>query len=364
MSGTPQFDATDTLVEAVRAASSQGTPLRIVGGDTKSFYGRHVHGLALHVGDHRGVLAYDPAELVITARAGTRLADVEALLLQHGQRLPFEPPAFGDEATIGGTVAAGLAGPARVAYGPVRDYVLGARVLTGDGRVLRFGGEVMKNVAGYDVSRLMAGSLGILGVLLDVSLKVLPRPAATRTLRQQIDANTALKLLADATQRGAPVTGSFWHANELHVRLEASPAGLDAVQASIGGEVLADDTATRFWQDVREQRHAYFAAAPALHRLSLPANATMPSGDRSIRMAFEWNGAQRWLAEADSTGAAAMAREAGGHATLFRAEAAASGGKAEVFEPLPSALMTVHRAVKKVFDPAGILNPGRMYRDL
>ena len=203
-------DSTESLVERVRAASSSQTPLRIVGGDTKRFYGRPVAGETLTLAGHHGVLRYDPAELVLTARGGTPLADVEALLARHGQQLPFEPPSFGPMATLGGTVAAGLAGPARIARGPVRDYVLGARLLTGDGRVLKFGGEVMKNVAGYDVSRLLAGSLGILGVLLEVSLKVLPVARGTRTLLRRIDAQGAGDLLGTVLQRGIPVTGSFW----------------------------------------------------------------------------------------------------------------------------------------------------------
>ena len=190
---------------------------------------------------HRGVVRYDPAELVLTARCGTPLAEVEALLARHGQRLPFEPPAFGATATIGGTVAAGLAGPARVAHGPVRDYVLGARLLAGDGRVLRFGGEVMKNVAGFDVARLLAGSLGILGVLLEVSLKVLPLPAGTLTLRQSLAAPAAMDLLASLARRGVPLSGSFWSDGELLVRLEGAAAGFDELAADGWRDTFAND---------------------------------------------------------------------------------------------------------------------------
>ncbi len=238
-------DLTDALVERVLAASNAKTPLRIVGGDTKRFYGRPVAGETLALAGHHGVLRYDPAELVITARGGTLLADIEALLARHGQRLPFEPPSFGSLATLGGTVAAGLAGPARVARGPVRDYVLGARLLTGDGRVLKFGGEVMKNVAGYDVSRLLAGSLGILGVLLEVSLKVLPVARGTRTLRRRIAAQGAIDLLGAAAQRGLPLTGSFWSTGELYVRLEGSPSSLDEIVPTIGGDLLDESQPPR-----------------------------------------------------------------------------------------------------------------------
>ncbi len=234
-------DLTDVLVEQVRVASQARTPLRIVGGDSKRFYGRPVDGERLDVSGHRGVVRYDPAELVLTARCGTPLAEVEALLARHGQRLPFEPPAFGATATIGGTIAAGIAGPARVARGPVRDYVLGARLLAGDGRVLRFGGEVMKNVAGFDVARLLAGSLGILGVLLEVSLKVLPLPAGTLTLRQSLAAPAAMDLLASLARRGVPLSGSFWSDGELLVRLEGAAAGFDELAADGWRDTFAND---------------------------------------------------------------------------------------------------------------------------
>jgi glycolate oxidase FAD binding subunit len=360
----PGQDLTDALVERVLAASNAGTPLRIVGGDTKRFYGRPVAGEMLALAGHHGVLRYDPAELVITARAGTLLADIETLLARHGQRLPFEPPSFGSLATLGGTVAAGLAGPARVARGPVRDYVLGARLLTGDGRALKFGGEVMKNVAGYDVSRLLAGSLGILGVLLDVSLKVLPVARGTRTLRRCIAAQGAIDLLGAAAQRGLPLTGSFWSTGELYLRLEGSPSGLDELVPTIGGDLLDESTAAALWQSVREQTHAYFTSAHPLWRLSLPATAAGAALLPADRVAFEWNGAQAWVTGVERQTIDLITRTAGGHATLFRCDDAADGVTGDVFAPLPTPLLDLHRAVKHVFDPAGILNPGRMYADL
>jgi len=357
-------DLTDELVERVSDASSRRTPLRIVGGDTKLFYGRAVAGEALDVSGHRGVLHYDPAELVVTARAGTPLAEIEGLLARHGQRLPFEPPAFGAAATIGGTVAAGLAGPARVARGPVRDCVLGARLLTGDGRVLKFGGEVMKNVAGYDVSRLLAGSLGILGVLLEVSLKVLPVATGTRTLRRRVDAQAAIDTLVDCARRGMPVTASFWHAGELSVRLEGSRSSLDEVAAAVGGDTVDSVDAAEFWQDVREHRLPYFASARPLWRLHLPLPAAGASFIRNDHLAFEWNGTQAWLDDGDRQTIDLVARTAGGHATLFRRADRGADDTCEVFAPLAPALLELHRAVKRVFDPAGILNPGRMYAGL
>jgi glycolate oxidase FAD binding subunit len=360
----PGQDLTDALVERVLAASNARTPLRIVGGDTKRFYGRPVAGETLALGGHHGVLRYDPAELVITARGGTQLADIEVLLARHGQRLPFDPPSFGPSATLGGTVAAGLAGPARVARGPVRDYVLGARLLTGDGRVLKFGGEVMKNVAGYDVSRLLAGSLGILGVLLDVSLKVLPVARGTRTLRRQIAAQGAIDLFGAAAQRGLPLTASFWSADELYVRLEGSPAGVDEVAPTIGGELLDESVVFSLCHSVREQPHAALASAPRLWRLPLPATAAGAALVRADRVAFEWNGAQVWINGGERQAIDLITRTTGGHATLFRRDDTAVGETSEVFAPLPAPMLDLHRAVKRVFDPAGILNPGRMYMGL
>ena len=361
MSSRVDRDLTEALTERVRHATVTRTPLRIVGGDTKGFYGRTVAGEPLEVSGHTGVLNYDPAELVVTVRAGTRLDQLEALLQEHGQRLPFEPPAFGAAATIGGVVAAGLAGPARIARGGVRDYMLGARLLTGDGRVLRFGGEVMKNVAGYDVSRLLAGSLGILGVILDVSMKVLPVASSARTLRQRIGSREAIDRLAAASRRGVPVTASFWHCGELHVRLEGSKAALEDVAESIGGESVAAEEATQWWRDVREQRLAPFdRASGRLWRLHVPANAPVASCERHESFAFEWNGVQRWLAGCDAATAHDLARECGGHATLFRG----AHGDDEVFAPLSPAMLALHRNVKRVFDPAGILNPGRLFAAL
>ena len=360
MSTAPDCDRTGELVERVRLATASRAPLRIVGGDTKRFYGRTVEAERLEVGDHRGVLHYDPAELVVTARAGTRLADLVALLLRHGQRLPFEPPAFGDAATVGGTIATGLAGPARIARGPVRDFVLGARVLSGDGRLLRFGGEVMKNVAGYDVSRLLAGSLGVLGVLLDVSLKVLPVAVGTRTVRTTVDAATAIEALVAATQRGVPVTASHWHDGELHVRLDGSTLALDDVAAQFGGVVLDPEVADAWWTGVREQQVAHFRTSGRLWRLHVPANAPVTAFARHATFAFEWNGAQRWVTGLEADAAQALAHDCGGHATCFRGAAPFE----EVFAPLPRAMLELHQRVKQVFDPAGILNPGRLYAAL
>ena len=349
-------DCTTELAAQARDATARRAPLRITGGDSKGFLGRPVEGETLSVASHRGVLRHDPAELVITARAGTPLAEIEARLAEHGQRLAFEPPHFGPAATLGGTVACGLAGPARAWSGPLRDYVLGARVLTGDGRVLRFGGEVMKNVAGYDVARLFAGSCGVLGVLLDVSLKVLPAPPGVRTLAFELDEARALERLSDLGRGALPLSAGGWIEGRLYLRFDGSEATLDAIERRVGGEVVTGSGA--FWTSLREQTHPFFAGERPLWRCTVPAQAPpLPLGDATL---IEWNGLQRWYRCEPGAPVFEVTAAAGGHATLFRH---APPG-AEVFAPLAAPIMRLHRELKRVFDPAGILNPGRMYAEL
>jgi len=234
--------------------------------------------------------------------------------------------------------------------------VLGVRVLTGDGRVLRFGGEVMKNVAGYDVARLMAGSLGVLGVLLDVSLKVLPRPAAERTLALDVDQAGALDRLSALGRTALPLSAGSWVDGRLYLRFEGCEATLESVERRVGGETITG--AGAFWASLREQTHPFFAGALPLWRCTVASLAPpLPLGGGPL---IEWNGLQRWYRCAPDTPAFAAAAEAGGHATLFRHRP----GDADVFAPLAPSIMHVHRDLKRVFDPAGILNPGRMYPDL
>jgi len=349
-------DATAALADQVREATARRTPLRIVGGDSKRFHGRPIAGQPLETRAHCGILRHDPAELVLTARGGTPLAEVEERLASKGQRLPFEPPHFGPAATLGGTVACGIAGPARAWAGPLRDFVLGARVLSGDGRVLRFGGEVMKNVAGYDVARLMAGSLGILGVLLDVSLKVLPLPAGARTLALEMDESRALEYLGALARGALPLSAGSWVHGRVYLRFEGSAATLEEVHKRVGGEIVADSAA--FWASLREQTHAFFAGEQPLWRCTVPPLAP-PLGLGGLPL-IEWNGQQRWYRCAVGVTAFDAAAAVGGHATLFRG----GTGPGEVFAPLSAPLMRLHRALKRAFDPAGVLNPGRMYADL
>ena len=312
---------------------------------------------------HCGVVTYDPAELVVTARGGTRLADLDALLHANGQCLPFEPPCFDAASTVGGMIAAGLAGPARVARGPVRDYVLGARVLTGDGRVLRFGGEVMKNVAGYDVARLLAGSLGILGVILDVSLKVLPmRPSLTVSM--PCSYRRAFDTLASDAISAAPVTGSVWWRDRLCVRLEGSTFALNEIVPTLDGEIMAAEDANALWRDIRDQQHEFFVRARNLWRVNVPGRAPCVEPANAHDWLLEWKGAQRWYANTDAVTVAEIARAGDGFATRFRSDDTGVLVDDEVFAPLPTSIMALHRSLKHAFDPAGILNPGRMYAGL
>ncbi|MDP2169964.1 MAG: glycolate oxidase subunit GlcE [Rhodocyclaceae bacterium] len=351
-------DLTETFRQRILAASS-AAPLCIRGGGSKDFYGCAPRGERLETSAHTGVLAYEPSELVITMRAGTPLAEIEATLAEHGQSLAFEPPRFGEHSTIGGVVAAGLSGPRRVSAGAVRDFVLGVKILDGAARELSFGGQVMKNVAGYDVSRVMAGSLGTLGLFLELSLKVLPRPVAEATLRFEMAQADALDKLNQWAAQPLPLVASAWQDGMLSVRLAGARAAIAAAEQSLGGEKVGVGDTASFWDDLRDQRANYFAGATSLWRLSVPSVA--PVIDLPGETLIEWGGAQRWLrstAPADEIRAAAA--KVGGSATLFRADAALKAAVG-TFTPLPLSLLNLHRRLKQTFDPHGIFNPGRMY---
>jgi glycolate oxidase FAD binding subunit len=345
-------DLSQDLLDQVKQALAANTPLRIQGSNSKAMLGNPVAGELIDTRGHSGIVSYDPAELVLTARAGTPLAEIEAVLAEAGQMLPWEPPHLGPAATVGGTVAAGLSGPRRPWAGAVRDHVLGSRVITGHGKLLRFGGEVMKNVAGYDLSRLLTGSFGCLGLLSEVSLKVLPRPRQGLSLRLHMPAHLALSALAEWGQQPLPVSAACHDGEALCLRLEGGEGSVQSAFQRLGGELID----SRFWDDLREQRLAFFADSQPLWRLSLPI-ASGPTGLPG-RELIDWSGAQRWL---KSTAPAAQIRSQaaalGGHATAYSAVA-------DSFTPLPAALLRYHRALKQQLDPQGIFNPGRMYADL
>jgi glycolate oxidase FAD binding subunit len=349
----------------IREAAAAKSPLCIRGGGTKDFYGEALSGDVLDATACSGVVDYDPTELVITARGGTPLADIERTMREAGQMLAFEPPYFGAGATLGGCVAAGLSGPRRPYAGAVRDFVLGVRVLDGRGDDLAFGGRVMKNVAGFDVSRLMTGALGTLGVLVEVSLKCLPLPKAEATLVFECDAADAIRRTNEWGGRPLPLSATCWHDGRLAVRLSGAVPAVAAAIAKLGGEVRPEGPANdAFWASVREQKHPFFAAAAAgtpLWRLSV--KSTAPFAELGGAQLIEWGGALRWLAagpNADPAAIRAWAQGHGGHATLFRAADKTAG----VFHPLPAPMLELHRRLKANFDPAGILNPGRMYPGL
>ncbi|WP_454722923.1 MULTISPECIES: glycolate oxidase subunit GlcE [Cupriavidus] len=356
----------DAFRDTIRRATDARAPLRLRGGGSKDFYGQHLQGEVLDTRGYSGIVDYDPPELVITARCGTPLAEIEAALAGRRQMLAFEPPHFGAGATLGGAVAAGLSGPRRQAVGALRDFVLGVQVMDGRGDILNFGGQVMKNVAGYDVSRLMAGSLGTLGLILEVSLKVLPLPFDEATLRFALDEAEALERLNRWGGQPLPVAASAWHDGTLHLRLSGAAAAVRAARERLGGEAVAPDEAAALWHALREQQHPFFAparAGRALWRIAVPTTAAplaLPGGQL-----IEWGGGQRWwLGGADGADGAAEAATvraaagaAGGHATLFRNGDKAAG----VFTPLAAPLMAIHQRLKASFDPAGIFNPQRMY---
>jgi len=341
------------LQERIREAAARGTPLRLRGGGSKDFYGNEPRGELLDTRGYAGIASYEPSELVVTARCGTPLAELEHTLRQSGQCLPFEPPHFAPGATFGGCVAAGLSGPRRACAGALRDFVLGVKLVDGRGRALGFGGQVMKNVAGYDLSRLAAGSLGTLGLIAEASLKVLPLPACELTLQLEASEAAALDSMNLWAGQPLPVSATAWHRGALRVRLSGSEPAVRAAARKIGGAQL--DQEEQFWHDVREHRHAFFGGSEPLWRLAVPsvcAPLGLP-GDTLI----EWGGALRWVRAQD---AREIAAKAGGHATLFRSQ----GKRQGVFAALDPVAMGLHRRLKAAFDPAAILNPGRMYPEL
>src|SRR6516225_6921253 len=260
--------------ERLASARRDRTTLRLRGSGTKDFYAEGLEGEVLDLRGWRGIVDYEPSELVITVRCGTPLSEVEAALAARDQFLAFEPPAFSADPTIGGVIAAGLSGPRRMFAGAARDFVLGTRLLTAQGELLRFGGQVMKNVAGFDVSRLLCGSLGILGILTEISLKVLPRPRVEETLRLELPAVDAVAAFNRWAALPLPLSGAAWSQGSAWVRLSGAPAAVRAAREQIGGELVAAARATAFWDALRHCQHPVFAAA-GLWRLSLPS-ATPP----------------------------------------------------------------------------------------
>ena len=354
MHGPADFDDSQLLLEQVNQALENATPLRIQGSNSKGFLGRTTAGEILDTRAHRGIISYDPTELVITARCGTPLSELAQALDAAQQMLPCEPPSFGDGATVGGMIACGLSGPRRPWSGSVRDFVLGTRVITGQGKLLRFGGEVMKNVAGYDLSRLMTGSYGCLGLITEVSLKVLPKPRKVLSISLEMDPERALLRLAQWGQQPLPISAACHDGTRLHLRLEGGEGSVAAAHERLGGERLD----ASYWEDLNEQRLSFFDEDQPLWRMSLPHNT--PRLSLPGRQLIDWGGAQRWLkSDAEAAFIRQVVDEVGGHVTCF------SHGLTDTpFQPLPPALMRYHRNLKQQLDPRGIFNPGRLYAEL
>ena len=344
----------------IRAAAAARTPLAICGGGTKAFLGEAPRGEPFDTRDYAGIVEYEPTELVITARAGTPLDEIDATMAAAGQMLAFEPPRFGPGATLGGAIATGLSGPRRPYAGAARDFVLGVRVVDGRGDDLTFGGRVMKNVAGFDVARLMTGAMGTLGVITEVSLKCLPLPKAEATRTFELSADEAIHKVNEWGGQPLPLSATAYAKGMLHVRFSGAAPAVESACAKLGGAVMADGAA--FWHSIREQTHPHFAATraagAALWRLSV--RSTAPHADLGGEQLIEWGGALRWLVggeRSDSARIRAWAKEQGGHATLF----AGADKSAGVFHPLPAPVLALHERLKAGFDPHGILNPGRLY---
>jgi glycolate oxidase FAD binding subunit len=361
--------ALDPLIARIREAAAHGTPLRIRGGGSKDFYGERLEGELLETATLRGITSYEPTELVVTALAGTPLAELEATLAERGQCLPFEPPRFGADATVGGMVAAGLSGPARASAGSVRDYVLGLTMVNGRGEFMVFGGQVMKNVAGYDLSRLVTGSLGTLGLIVQVSLKVLPVPPGQATLKFQMGQAEALRRLAQWGGQPLPLNASCWVEDDgvatLSLRLRGAVAAVEAACRSLGGERQDEERAAADWDGCRDHRLPWFQQRGERDLWRLAVAQTAPVLDLPESPLVEWHGGQRWVRAAPGAASRlrAAAAQAGGHATLFAAatpRAEPAGGR---FAPLSPTLARIHADLKREFDPQGIFNRGRLFPD-
>jgi glycolate oxidase FAD binding subunit len=350
-------DISAALQQQVLDALQDAAPLDIAGSGSKSFLGRITNALQIDVSAHRGIVEYDPRELVLTARSGTTLDTIETALSESGQMLAFEPPHFGIGATLGGTIACGLSGPRRPYSGSARDSILGCKLMNGRGEVLNFGGQVMKNVAGYDVSRLMAGAYGTLGIMLEISLKVLPRPPASITLASVCSPSEAIASMSTLLSKPYPVDGACYHGERCYVRISGSAQGVKEARNKIPGDIV--DDAEEFWHALREHQLPFFKRAGSLYRIMVkPATPMLPIEGSWL---LDWGGAQRWLYSSEEPLAIRhRVGKEGGHVTIFRND----HHKEAIFQPLPAPLLAIHQRLKSSFDPKNIFNRGRLYADL
>jgi len=354
-------DITKQLQEQIATAISEKKSLNIVGGNSKSFYGRSTECESLVMRPHTGIVNYEPTELVMTVRAGTSLREIEEELKNNNQMLPFEPPHYGPDATIGGTIACNLSGPRRAYAGAARDYVLGTKIINGNVEVLHFGGVVMKNVAGYDVSRLMTGAMGTLGVLLEISFKVLPRFASEMTLVQEMNVGDAIIKMNQWAGKPNPLSATAYVDGKLFVRLSGADSALQAARQRIGGELLPD--AESFWLRLKEQQLPAFDNAQTIWRISVPQ--TTPPLALDGEQLIEWGGGLRWLIGNENPDRIReTVSKVGGHATLFKCGDNDLNQDQEIFHALDKGLVKLHHNLKKSFDPHLVFNPNRMFRNL
>jgi glycolate oxidase FAD binding subunit len=354
-----QVNLEEDLQSQIELVSANGAPVKIIGGNSKAFYGHAVDALDIDVSGHSGIVDYDPAELVITLRAGCKLKEVESLLAEKSQMFGFEPPHFGDEATIGGMVASGLTGPRRAFSGAIRDFILGVKLLNGRGEIVNFGGRVIKNVAGFDVSRLMVGALGTLGILLEVSIRVIPKfEAETTLLFEHSDAQAHIDWINQQRRLPYPISASVWYQGQTKIRLSGSQQGIDSACQDLGGDnkIESDET----WSGLKEQSHSFFGQVKTIARVSVPS--VEPDFLTAESQLIEWGGAQRWI-EAPQARLDQLKQQAQYH----RGTVCAYRGydsHVDMFHSPTEAIMALHRNLKSSFDPAGIFNPGRLYAGL
>lgn len=350
-------DISAALQQQVTDALQDATPVDIIGSGSKSFLDHATGAMQVDVHTHSGIVEYDARELVLTARSGTTLDTIEAALSAAGQMLAFEPPHFGVGATLGGTIACGLSGPRRPYAGAARDSVLGCKLLNGKSEILSFGGQVMKNVAGYDVSRLMAGAFGTLGIILEVSLKVLPRPPASITVSSACSPAEAITIMSALLGKPYPVDAACYHGERCYLRISGSAQAVKEARNKIPGDVV--DDAEAFWHALREHELPFFKRSGTLYRIMVKP-ATPPLSIEGSWL-LDWGGAQRWLySSADIATVRRTAELVGGHVTVYRGDA----NEAQIFQPMPASMLAVHQRLKASFDPNNIFNRGRLYAEL
>ncbi len=373
MSTAPQ-DHSQTLASQVQQAFKDRQILAIQGNGTKAFLTHTLAGQSISTTAHQGIISYFPSELTMTVRSGTLLSEVKQTLAEQGQMLAFEPPGFSAQATIGGTIAAGLSGPARPFYGSARDFVLGCKIINGRGDILKFGGEVMKNVAGYDLSRLICGSFGGLGILLDVSLKLLPLPVAQKTISFALELDRFSACIRGFLMAGEPITAAACTEGQVYIRLGGSQQGVDfslqnIQQSMLEEQIHCTETDNTFWSELNEQRTDFFTQTQPLWRISLASITPefIQHLQKDDRYLIDWGGALVWLYSSQSADdIRQFSQICGGHAQLFRSNNSDAETDSSLArqQPMSPAMLKIHQQIKQAMDPQRILNPGCIYPEL